>query len=117
MINTFPNTIIYNLAETNFIAGCYKELYIDLYTSANNAIDVRNSIVIWTLSPYECGDYIILSKSPVLYSGYFMVPLFSTDTISLSGKYIQKASVAGSFGYAYNVGQGIINIIPALGGA
>lgn len=117
MTNTFPNVIVYNLTETTFIGGNYKELYIDLYTSGSHAIDTRNSTVFWTLSPYDCKDYTVLSKSPTLYNGYVMVPLMSIDTANLSGKYIQKASIAGSFGYSYNIGQGIINIIPALGGA
>ena len=114
-MKTFPNVITYNLEETTFIGGSYKELYIDLYTSGCSLIDTRNSIIYWTLSPYDQSDYIILSKSPVLYNGYFMIPLLSTDTIELSGKYIQKSSMVGTFGYGYNIGQGIINIIPAIG--
>lgn len=118
MANTFPNAIIYNFKETTFIAGTYKELYVDLYTSGSNIIDTRSSVAFWTLSPYDCRDYTILSKSPNLYDGYLMIPLLSTDTIGLlGGKYIQRVSMVGSFGYSYSIGQGIINILSANGGS
>jgi hypothetical protein len=45
----------------------------------------------------------------------FTIYLYSTDTITLSGKYIQQPVLIGNPGYEFRLGQGIINIVPASG--
>lgn len=114
-ITTFTSNNVNTLAEVTFIGGTFRELYFHTYTSASTPIDLTYQPTLWVLSPYSQPDYISLSKSGVGYNGYFYVPLLSTDTIILSGKYIQKATILGVNGYTYKLGQGIINIIPAGG--
>lgn len=117
MIKTFDNASVYNLSETTFIAGSYKELYFYLYSSGSIPLDTRRTAASWTLTPYDQPDYVILSKDGECYDGYFVIKLLSTDTIALSGKFIQKPLIIGSLGYDYRLEQGIVNIVPACGGA
>jgi len=115
-MNTFTNVVVNALTEVNFIAGSYKELYFYTFTSACAAIDISALSLSWVLYPYNCPEYIVLSKSASCYDGYGVVSLLSTDTINLAGKYMQRATlISGIGGYNYELGQGIINITAGIG--
>ena len=115
-MNTFTKVVVNSLAEVDFIAGSYKELYFYIFTSACVAVDISSLSVSWVLYPYNRPEYIALSKSASCYDGYGVVPLLSSDTINLAGKYMQRATlVSGVSGYNYELGQGIVNITAAIG--
>jgi len=115
-MNTFTNVVVNALTEVNFIAGSYKELYFYTFTSACAAINISNLSVSWVLYPYNHPEYIALSKSATCYDGYAVVPLLSTDTVDLGGKYMQRATLlTGVSGYNYELGQGVLNITAAIG--
>jgi len=115
-MNTFTRVVVNSLAEVDFIAGSYKELYFYLFTSACAVIDVSTVSVSWVLYPYNRPEYIVLSKSVDCCSGYALIPLLSTDTINLAGKYMQRATLlTGVSGYNYELGQGVVNITAAIG--
>ena len=115
-MNTFTNVVVNTLTDVNFIAGSYKELYFYLFTSACAAIDISTLSVSWVLYPYNRPEYIALSKSATCYDGYAVIPLLSTDTVNLAGKYMQRVTLfTGVSGYNYELGQGVVNITAAIG--
>jgi hypothetical protein len=119
MLNTFPNTPINTLSPYSFIGGSYQDIRFYLYTSACVAIDVTATSAsgTWELFHYNQPGYIVLSKTSTNNSRYCLVQLFSEDTVDLSGKYMQQFKIVGDSGKEYVIGQGIITIIPAIGGS
>jgi predicted AAA+ superfamily ATPase len=115
MLQTFPNTKINQLSETTFIAGTYKELVFYVNDSEGNPLDVTYFVCTWSLNPYNDKSFISLQKNAQCFNGFFIVYLTSEDTENLSGKFLQigKIYIIGS--YAYNIAQGVVNILPKLG--
>ena len=115
-LKTFQDASVYNLQETSMIAGTYRELYFYVYSSGSIPLDVRGSAASWLLTPLDQPDYIALEKEGECFNGYILIKLLTEDTISLTGKFVQKPLISGALGYDYRLEQGIFTIIPALGG-
>jgi hypothetical protein len=111
------NTI--SLEEKTFIAGTYQELPFDYFDSLGNPINISTFTCSWVLSPFGQPNSVTITKTGEYQSGYalhnrFIVKLLSTDTISLSGKYVQQPILTGNPGYEFRMGQGYVNIISAI---
>lgn len=118
MSDTFANLSITSLCEISFIAGSYRELSFDVYNASGSPVNVSTLTFEWLLSPFGQPNSVSLSKTGVSrvgdgYSNRFTVYLYSTDTINLSGKYIQQPVIISNPGYEFRMGQGYVNIIPA----
>lgn len=113
-MQTFSNITINSLREISFIAGSYKELYFHAFTSASASIDLTYCTAVWSLCPYDKQDFIAFHKHGFCENGFFTIYLTSIDTKFLSGKFIQKPTLIVSTGYEYRLGQGVVNIIPAI---
>jgi len=115
LIKTFPNLPVYNIGEITIIGSSYTRIRFKVTSQNGSPIDLTYMIPVWVLSPIEQQDYAVLAKNLTGHNGYFIVEILPVDTINLSGKYIQKPSITGVPDYDYKLGQGIINIIPAIG--
>ena len=115
MTLTFPNTIINEFPDLNFIGGSYKEL--SFFIKSNNILlDLTGYTGVWSLSPYSQLDYPLLSLTTTCSNGLLFIEILSTYTENLSGKFIQEAKVLLIPGYLeYKLGRGIVNIIPRIG--
>ncbi|MCK9436688.1 MAG: hypothetical protein M0Q12_05715 [Synergistaceae bacterium] len=118
-IPTLSNININSLDEKTFIAGTYQELPFDVFDSYGNPINISTFTCTWVLSPFGQPNTVSLSKTGEYQAGYathnrFIVCLYSTDTASLSGKYVQQPIVTGNPGYEFRMGQGYVNIIDAI---
>lgn len=120
MTDTFTSISNISLAEKTFIAGTYTELSFDYFDPSGNAVDISTFTYSWVLSPFGQPSTAPITKTGVFRTDIaaknrFTVYLLSTDTSSLSGKYIQQPIVSGNPGYDFRLGQGYINILPANG--
>jgi hypothetical protein len=108
---------INQLEETVFIAGTKFTLYFVAYE--DDGVNRKNLTGItpkWVLSPYGQTSYTALQKTSTVTSaaqGEFKVELVTTDTLTLSGKYIQQP-VIGESPNQYRLAQGIVTILPAI---
>jgi len=121
MTETYSNLYINSLSEESFIAGTYKEFTFDYFDIDGDPVNISSFTCAWVLSPFGSPDTVSLSKSGVyrtdcLTNNRFTVYLYSDDTLLLSGKYVQQPIITGNPGYDFRLGQGIINIIPAITG-
>ena len=119
MLNTFSNISVINLTELTFIAGTYTEISMDIYNASGSVVDLTTWTCTWVLCPFGQPNAPALVKTAtfrtdIVSKNRFTVYLYSTDTISLSGKYIQQPIFTASIGYDFRPGQGYINILPAL---
>ncbi len=117
---TLSSISVNTLAEETFIAGTYKEISFDAYDVDGNAVDMSTFTCTWVLSPFGKPDIVSLSKSctfrtDVADKNRFTLYLPSTDTASLSGKYVQQPVITGNPGYEFRLGQGYVNILAANG--
>jgi hypothetical protein len=115
MLQTFPNIEINQLSELTFIAGTYKELVFYVNDYQGNPLDVRYFNCTWTLNPYNDKTFTSLQKSAQCFNGYFVIYLTANDTKNLSGKFSQIGKIYIIESYAYNIAQGVVNILPKLG--
>jgi len=120
MTSTFSSISTISLVETTFIAGTYWELTFDVFDSSSQPVDISSFSLSWVLSPFGQPDVTSITKAGIFRTDYalnnrFTVYLYSTDTLSLSGKYVQQPIISGNTGYDFRLGQGYINILPANG--
>jgi len=120
MTSTFSTISSITLCEETMIAGTYKELSFDAFDADSNPIDISSFTYTWMLSPFGHPEVVSVSKIGVFRSDIsnknrFTIYLLSTDTASLSGKYIHQPVISGNPGYDFRLGQGYINILPANG--
>ena len=107
-------TITY-LADETFIGGTHKTLDFVLYDEYESPLAVAGGTLVWLLCPYGEFNQPVLQKSGVISDTYmFTVTLTSSDTLALSGKYIQQVVVTDSLGDTYRPAQGNIIISPAI---
>ena len=119
MTNTLSSISINSLEEKTFIAGTYQELPFDYFDSNNNPINISTFTCSWVLSRLGEPNTVILTKTGEYQASYalhnrFIVKLLSTDTIGLSGKYVQQPILTGNPGYEFRMGQGNVTIIDAI---
>lgn len=117
--DTFPTLCITSLSELTLIAGTYRELSYDVYDSAGSPVDISGWTYDWCLAPYGQPNIVSIVKSGVSrsgdgYSNRFTIYLYSTDTETLYGKYIYQPVLIANPGYEFRLGQGYMNIIPAI---
>ena len=113
----FDNLTVNNLDSFSFIAGTVQILRFNVVDGSGNGINVSGADCGWLMSPLGQPNIITLNKDATpagTPNNQFSVTLTSADTLTLSGKYIQQPVLLDLGGSAYRVGQGIINIIPAI---
>ena len=105
-----------NLQEISFIAGSSKLLTFECYMQDGiNPLNISNGYAKWVLCPYGEYDVSILEKEGILITANsFTVQLNSTDSLSLSGKYIQQITVMDSAGNIFKPGQGVVIVLPGI---
>lgn len=104
---------INNMWDTGFTAGTYKELVFTLY--AENGIDALTPVsATWAICPYGEYSQTTLQKTGSINTNEITVTLNGSDTLSLSGKYIQQLVIEDSAGHIFRPGQGCIVIMPAI---
>jgi len=108
--------ILNNLEEKSFIAGTDQLYTFVCYQSDGvNLLSIAGGSATWKLCPYgEFGINTITKTGSIIDANSFTVTLDSSDTISLSGKYIQQVSVTDFYGDTFAPGQGIILIFPVI---
>jgi hypothetical protein len=115
MSTTFPFNSPFDLAEFSMIGGSYQELVFAVYDENGNAVSLSGATINWYLSYYG-NSVAMVTKSGVSGSStnQFKINLDATDTLSLSGKFVQQYSILDSSGSTHRPSQGLINIFPAL---
>ena len=118
-IPTLSSININSLQEKTIIAGTYEELPFDYFDVNGNPINISTFVCSWVLSPLGEPNSVSITKVGEYQSSYalhnrFIVKLLSTDTIGLSGKYVQQPILSGNPGYEFRMGQGYVNIIDAI---
>jgi hypothetical protein len=103
-----------NLPEISFEAGTQKILPFTVYKE--NGLDPQNIIsAVWTLCPYGELQITTLTKTGTnIIINTFDIVLDSSDTETLSGKYIQQITVVDASGNTFRPGQGTVIISPAI---
>jgi hypothetical protein len=116
-MDTFSTFSTINLSEITFIGGSYRELAFDVFNTSGSPINLHTmQSCKWILSPFGKPETATLLKDGVIdpiINNRFWVYLLSSDTASLSGKYVQQPIVVASTDYEFRLGQGYLNIIPA----
>lgn len=120
MTGTFSSISTVSLDEITFIAGTYKEITFDVFDALSQPVDISSFSLSWVLSPFGEPSVISITKTGIFRTDHilnnrFTIYLYSNDTISLSGKYVQQPIISGNTGYDFRLGQGFINILPANG--
>jgi hypothetical protein len=107
-----------NLREFSFIAGSDKLLTFTCYADDGfSPLNISNGSASWALCPYGQFDYPVIRKTGTITStNVFTVTLSSSDTMNLSGKYIQQVTVLDSEGHTFTPGQGSVVILPVVTG-
>jgi hypothetical protein len=119
--SALSSTNITNLPTMTFIAGTFKRLDFYVYDPQGSPIDISGfSGFSWKMCPYGRPEIVTLEKSGTYDAtstdkNRFIVYLYSTDTSTLSGKYLQQPVITTSTGYEFRVGQGYMIILPAIG--
>lgn len=118
MVSTFASEVT-SLCEMTFIGGTYTELSFDVKNASGSPVDISTFTCAWVLSPYGQPSVASVTKAGVFRTdcvdkNRFTVYLYSSDTASLQGKYVQQPIVIASTGYEFRMAQGYINIVPAL---
>ena len=115
-MSTFSALDIFNLAEISFIGGEDEELTFNVYTSASVVVDLSGATITWYLARLGESDATLtlsgtLSGSP---TNQIMVKVADTDTVSLSGKFVQQLKIVEASGSAIRPSQGLVNISQAI---
>lgn len=101
----------YDLDPTSFIAGTEQKLSFFIYTSASIAMDLNDKDCTWEMARFGSSDT-ILTKTAIVPGdpvNMMVVTLESSETASLSGKYIQQPVIT-SGSSQYRPSQGVIQI-------
>jgi hypothetical protein len=98
------------------IAGSNFTLTFTAYDSDGiSLLDLSGATIKWVISPFGQTNYTILQKTGVITgTGTFTVTLNSSDTASLSGKYIQQPVITDFLGNIFRPAQGTILILPRI---
>lgn len=103
------------LAEFIMIGGDERTLNFTVYDENGTPVNLNSAVCIWKLAEYGNEDYAIVTKTgTVTGSNTWKVDLESTDTILLSGKYIQQPIVTEANGITHPTYQGYIIILPRI---
>ena len=114
---TFTNyQIINSLEEFPMIAGNSYTLTFNVFEEDGvNPVDLGGATCSWALSPYGQPEYNILQKTGTITgTNVFKISLLTSDTQSLSGKYIQQPIVVSFLGETYRPAQGLISVISQI---
>lgn len=105
------------LEEFAFIGGTEYTLEYTVYnTNGIDPLDISSATTKLYICPYGQPDYAVLEKNGVLSmtTGKFTVTLSSTDTATLSGKFIQQPTVIDFEGNEFRFAQGLFTILPKI---
>lgn len=106
---------INSLEEFGFIAGTPFTLNFNVYEQDGvSPLDMGGGSFKLVLSPYGQSYTILEKEGTITGIGTAEVQLDTSDTISLSGKYIQQPIITSFSGEEYRAGQGIVLVIPAI---
>ncbi len=107
---------INSLEETFMIGGTDFTLSFTAYEDDGlTPADLGGATIKWMLCPYGQTNYNVLQKDGTLTGlSTFDVELVSTDTVNLSGKYLQQFEITSFFGQKYRPAQGDFLISPAI---
>lgn len=107
---------INSLEEFSMIAGSTRTLEFTVYEEDGvNLLDLTGATIKWSLCPFGDFSYNVLQKNGVITgAGTFTVSLTSSDTSSLSGKYIQQPTITDFNGKIFKPSQGTVLIIPQI---
>ena len=105
-----------NLQEISFIAGSSKVLTFACFEEdTTDPLDISNGTAVWVLCPYGEYDSRVIEKvGNIISTNSFTVQLNSTDTLYLSGKYMQQVILTDSYGNVTRPAQGEVIILPAI---
>jgi hypothetical protein len=120
-----------NLPEDSFIGGTDKTLTFSCYASDGaNPNRITGATIYWRLCPYGEFGINTLEKStettginmlngsggqaPFNVDWEFEVELLDSDTVSLSGKFIQQVVITDYYGKTFIPGQGSVIIFPSI---
>lgn len=119
MTSRLTNISTITLPEETFIGGTYKELVFDVFDLGGNPVDITSASTAWVLAPFGRPEDALVYKTGVYQEtdnkNRFAIFLYSTDTQSLSGKYIHQPIITTASPIEFRPEQGYINIIPAVG--
>ena len=102
-----------SLSEFAFIAGMPYTLYFEVFEGDGvTPLDMGGGTFRWTLSPYGEVYNILEKEGTITGVGTATVQLSTTDTETLSGKFIHQPVIISFSGLEYRPAQGIILIIP-----
>lgn len=109
-------TTINCLEETFMIAGTDFTLSFTVYEEDGlTPADIGGATIKWMLCPYGRTNYNALQITGTITGlSTFDVEISATDTLSLSGKYLQQFEVTSFFGQKYRPAQGVVLIAPAV---
>jgi hypothetical protein len=115
--NTFSNLTVMTLPDLRLTSGRYEELNFYAYTSNGSPIDIRSASCSWSLTTYSTPHVCVLEKSgSVTVTGSvtncFTIPIYSSDTIVLSGKFYQQPKTTPIQGFDYGDDIGVVTIVP-----
>lgn len=104
------------LGEYMIIGGTDTILQFSVVDELGVPISLIGTTITWVLGNYGYSDTIVLTKTgvPQITTGDFTVELLASDTLNLSGKYIQQPIIRDATGNYFRPAQGIITIIPAI---
>lgn len=118
MLPSLSETSIYNLSSFTIIAGTYIELDFSVYDDQNSPVDINAGTITWNLSLYGQPNFVQLTKSGTITgTNTFKVMLTASDTLNLSGKYVQQPVIQDFTGNIFVPAQGIINFLPKIQGS
>jgi len=104
------------LEETFMIAGTDFTLTFEAFEEDGlTPADLGGATIKWMLCPYGRTTYNILQINGTLTGlSTFDVEISASDTLALSGKYLQQFEVESFFGQKYRPAQGVVLISPAI---
>jgi hypothetical protein len=119
-MTTSYDTLNY-LPEIAFIAGTDKVLTFSCFNESGMPLNIGGGLVHWKLCPYGSFSIETLDLfSPsdgvsITGASTFAVTISASDTLFLSGKYIQQIIITDSTNKTFRPAQGTLIIQPAIG--
>jgi hypothetical protein len=122
MAKTFPNLVLNNLEEFDFIGGQDEVLTFEVYSGSGvsaSPTDLSGCTLSWVAAPYGNPQYAILNIAGVSSGSYpgniFTVTITGSSTANLSGRYTQQPIIIDISGQEFRPGQGSFIINSKIG--
>lgn len=106
---------INDLEEFVIIGGTPVTLNFECYDENGTPLNLGGAGILYRVSEYGNPSNVVIAKNgSILSANFAKVELVASDTINLSGKFVQQPIIVDSTNVQHPNSQGLITIIPRI---